>query len=389
MDDSWASTNISRIMSFDRDDFEDDFISTTSVSRQNCGDLEPFFEDDEMSPRENFTFQQFVDRDADVVSESGWSEASKATHSPRYVARHRPDFEPIEEKVLKCLSIQVLALAHDSWELTKCIASDAIFDIDKDASAPTISEVEDLFAVLHARLHIEYEIALISLIYIKRLCKDTSSSIDSSTAAGASENLQLKMSPYNWRAVVIVCVRLATKIWDDYHILNRDFVDPFLEIMDLKLLMALELRTLEALDFQLEVAESVFQNLHSVIKVHYSCLARGDREESVLEAAQSGVVDLDRLSPPPGPSPLTPSGTASAGAPAINKFSKGWSWKRSRSNKVVAVDCSWDESSDVLGASSESPSPSKSLSKSPNEGGGMRLLLGRSGSNRVVVEPGS
>jgi hypothetical protein len=398
MDDSWASTNISRIMSFDKDDFEEDFIST-GASRLKCDDLEPFFEEDEMTPREKFSFQPFDDPIADAMSDSGWSEPSRSNHSPRYVAPLRNEFEPIEDRVLKCLSIQVLTLAHDSWELSRVASDDIIFDIDKEASAPNISDVEELFTIIHTRLKIEYEIALISLVYIKRLCKDASISLEPSSPAGAAENLKLKMSPYNWRAIMIICVRLATKVWDDYHVLNRVFAEPFLEIMDIKLLAALEIRTLQALGFELHVSESEFQNLHSVVKAHYSCLARGDGVESVLETAQSGGIMVDRLSPPPpgAPLPLTAAGaTESAGTAAFNrreKFSKGWSWKRSRSNRVLAVD---DEGvgateSDIA---SETSSPSKSPSKGGAEGGGgggMRALLGRTGSNRVVAqsEPGS
>ena len=387
------------MVTYDQDDPDEQCLAIPrgGLSKHLNGDFEPFFEEDELTPRDNFGFQPYaIDKGDDCpVSESGWSTNTTPRKTTQKVSLVRDSFEPIEDIVLKCFSIEVLALVHDSWELLKSVGHQVVFDIERDVAAPSIADVEHLFSVLHDHVQLEYEVALLSLIYIKRLCGP-------GKVTSPAQTPPLSMSPRNWRAVTIACVRLATKAWDDFHVLNSHFIEPFSDLLDLRSLCALETAALAAMDHHLWVAEIDFQNLHSVVKARYACLARGDREESVLAAAFEGEGAVSTAGE--AGSAVMTTGSCSPQAPHLRNLSKSWSWKRSKSNRVAVAGgegegggTEWGQASSTDPMTTPSPSGSRQRSpasekrsqehssNSPTTAATMRGLWGFNGSGKIVV----
>lgn len=109
-----------------------------------------------------------------------------------------------------------------------------------DASAiPSLKEIGALVKHVFSRAQMESECIIMSLVYVERLLKATSGS------------LQLRTT--NWRSVLFCSMVMASKVWDDLSMCNADFSKIWPELT-LKEINELELAYLSAVEYNVRVS---------------------------------------------------------------------------------------------------------------------------------------
>lgn len=134
----------------------------------------------------------------------------------------------------------------------------------------------------------EYECSVVSLVYLTRFLEV------------AHHNLQF--NEYNWRSVVLSCMLIANKMWDDFHVPNAAYCTIF-PGLSLARVNQLEVGILTALDYNTWVSPSVYAEKHFSIQ---ACIA--EEEIKLLKHKQvvEDQIQRSQLSPiPQSPSPET------------------------------------------------------------------------------------
>lgn len=104
---------------------------------------------------------------------------------------------------------------------------------------PSLKEIGALVKHVFSRAQMESECIIMSLIYVERLLKATSGS------------LQLRTS--NWRSILFCSMVMASKVWDDLSMCNADFSKIWPELT-LKEINELELAYLSAVEYNVRVS---------------------------------------------------------------------------------------------------------------------------------------
>lgn len=104
---------------------------------------------------------------------------------------------------------------------------------------PSLKEIAALVKHVFSRAQMESECIIMSLIYVERLLKATSGS------------LQLRTS--NWRSILFCSMVMASKVWDDLSMCNADFSKIWPELT-LKEINELELVYLSAVEYNVRVS---------------------------------------------------------------------------------------------------------------------------------------
>mmetsp|Transcript_14373 Transcript_14373/g.21546 ORF Transcript_14373/g.21546 Transcript_14373/m.21546 type:complete len:343 (-) Transcript_14373:271-1299(-) len=337
----WSDAKIIRQMS--TDDMDDDYMCVNPSRHVVDSDFDVFPEEDDEEDhiQEKFGIFPFErgesSTDVDEVSERAWSPPGleNIPSRRRYVKKH--SFEPIEADVMECLCSEIQSLVapipdvlDTSFEVLN-VANSMEDTGNLSLSHPTLEDVLTLFQVLYNTCELEYELALIVVVYLRRI----------SGKGGGIPCSGLRFHDLNWRGVLTSSVILTSKVWDDFAVLNSH-VAAQLPCTNIQKINDMEILLATSLGFDLHISELELQNCHSTIKS-----AVQNRRENV------GVSPL--TSPRIG---STMESTHSCLAPA-RRFSKSWSWKRS--NKVAVDVADGSEKDELLnGESSLKPKPQAS-----------------------------
>lgn len=123
--------------------------------------------------------------------------------------------------------------------------------IARPPSSPTQEQVADFISRLCHEAKMEYECIVISLIYVRRLVK---------TAKG-----KLVLLKDNWKGIILSCVVLSNKVWDDFHMTNSDYCHMF-KGLTIERVNALESQMFKALDHCCNVSPSLYAQTHFEIQ---------------------------------------------------------------------------------------------------------------------------
>eukprot|EP00555_Chaetoceros_dichaeta_P005573 CAMPEP_0198258432 /NCGR_PEP_ID=MMETSP1447-20131203/7862_1 /TAXON_ID=420782 /ORGANISM="Chaetoceros dichaeta, Strain CCMP1751" /LENGTH=760 /DNA_ID=CAMNT_0043945551 /DNA_START=94 /DNA_END=2376 /DNA_ORIENTATION=- len=119
---------------------------------------------------------------------------------------------------------------------------------------PSLEEITDFYRFVFNKAQMESDCIIVSLIYVERLLRDTN--------GGVSPNSK------NWRSVLFSCMVMASKVWDDLSMWNKDFshVCPSGLKFPLKRINELELALLNCLKFNVKVLASEYAKYYFLMR---------------------------------------------------------------------------------------------------------------------------
>ena len=82
-----------------------------------------------------------------------------------------------------------------------------VFDEDKKVIVPSADDISAYATYITVACKMENEIPVIALVYIERLLKKTG----------------VLINKYNWKRFLLVCLCVASKVWDDDSLENIHF----------------------------------------------------------------------------------------------------------------------------------------------------------------------
>lgn len=142
---------------------------------------------------------------------------------------------------------------------------------------PSLTIIASFVEQICVMTQMEYECAVISLVYIERL-KEYS-------------NDQFFLTESNWKSVVFICMLMANKVNDDFHMLNSDYTQIF-PGLELQRINMLELKLLELLDTKLYVNVSEYAKYHFRIQDLITKL--GINQSRKMSASSTLISDADK-----------------------------------------------------------------------------------------------
>jgi hypothetical protein len=348
---------INRMLSHDDFD-EDDGYMCIALGKTFDPDedyLEPYYEEDE---EERDAARDSIDdeRRRDYFSQStstnnplpiiitpsspspslplSWSGCSQTNYSSKSCHRKKGSYIEIDQTLLHCFSLEIFQNIQNLNENQgKGIFGHARMsggDLGRAVTIisdtfPSIETVQHLLLILIQHNAIEYEILICCLIYYRRLCGldkitspfsiSTFSSSGSASGSLFSTIATVPITPHNWKGILIGSLRLATKLWDDFSLMNRDFLEPLRKGhiqgeglgsgLDCPLsINEIELSLVRQLNYNLLITESEYQKCHEMItRSHLSLLSC---------SSLPSTLNHEQTSTPLQPSPDTLH-TASAG----------------------------------------------------------------------------
>ena len=114
---------------------------------------------------------------------------------------------------------------------------------------PDLRAVAQYFGYVCSTAQVESECVVVTLIYLERLIE-------------ATKGLLLPR-PRNWRCVLLACLGLASKVWDDLSMTNRDF-SLISGRVSLDRVNAMELALLETLQYNVRVDPATYGTCHRI-----------------------------------------------------------------------------------------------------------------------------
>ena len=116
---------------------------------------------------------------------------------------------------------------------------------------PNIELITNFIAKLCNEAKMEYECIVILLIYVRRVIS-------------SGEGTFVLLSE-NWRGIVLACVVISNKVWDDFHMKNEDYCQLF-RGLTIDRVNDLELQLFKVLDHRCNVSPSVYAQTHFEIQ---------------------------------------------------------------------------------------------------------------------------
>ena len=111
------------------------------------------------------------------------------------------------------------------------------------SKVPSLEDVINTFSYIFDRSQMESECIIITLIYLERLKLAT--------------NGKLSIRHENWKSVMLSCIMMASKVWDDLSMLNVDF-SKICPSFGLRSVNKLETALLEVLMYEVRVSASCY-----------------------------------------------------------------------------------------------------------------------------------
>lgn len=115
--------------------------------------------------------------------------------------------------------------------------------VEDYSKVPSLEDVIKTFSYIFERSQMESECIIITLIYLERLKLAT--------------NGKLSIRYENWKSVLLSCIMMASKVWDDLSMLNVDF-SKICPSFALKIVNKLETKLLEILMYEVRVSASCY-----------------------------------------------------------------------------------------------------------------------------------
>jgi hypothetical protein len=122
-------------------------------------------------------------------------------------------------------------------------------DADKFVGMPTEAQVVDYCKYVTIACKMENEIPVVCLVYLEKLLLSTG----------------ILLNKWNWRRLVLICLCLASKIWDDDSLENVHFPKVMPDITNFEI-NKLEQIFLEFIDYKLVIRGSEYAKYYFIMK---------------------------------------------------------------------------------------------------------------------------
>jgi hypothetical protein len=119
---------------------------------------------------------------------------------------------------------------------------------------PSLEEMTMFFCVIFKKAQMENDCVLMTLIYIERLMKQTNGGV--------------RPNANNWRSLIFSCMIMASKVWDDLSMWNKDFTKacpPGIHY-SLRRINELEVAVLSCLKYDVKVSASEYAKYYFLIR---------------------------------------------------------------------------------------------------------------------------
>jgi len=191
-------------------------------------------------------------------SESGEESRQLAFTPPRSRGNSKEEFQLVEYDVIRCIcaciALQVQKSVEDKYVPSvqyECFNKPYTNAMDIDPSEYSLEAIQFIFTIIHKESQMEYECMIITLIYLERLARLT--------------NNAFRVCELNWRYILFTCMMLASKIWDDFAMINGEYATIFTNLK-LSLINQLELEALKIFNFSLAVSNVEYTSYHAKIQ---------------------------------------------------------------------------------------------------------------------------
>ena len=156
-----------------------------------------------------------------------------------------------------------------------------VFFEDRDIfSRPDFSDVHNFIDKIFTQAQLEPECLIVALVYLERLLKMSRS--------------EIILGFQNWRPIVVSCLFLASKVWDDLSMINGDFSYICRGMFSLQQINKLEVALLSALKFKVRVSLSEYAKYYFKLR---AMLGTGALEkDSMTPLSIEGAMNLEVLS---------------------------------------------------------------------------------------------
>jgi hypothetical protein len=412
-DGVFLSMNINRMMS--HDDMDDDYmcVGLTRTPYHPDDDLEPYFEDDEENdlhdPHQNLAYLSELNpnRSLSVVtnlsptanattatSSAAWSLGSVTNHESKKKSQRKPMYLTIDRMIIEAISSEFYQLIQHvddsaiglfgrvrlSGGLVTSPSTSSSLVMSEGETPPSLSLVRELLTLLIDHNLIEYEILICYLIYSRRLCggsnqlptpssphtspslftsSTSSPSLKNTTTATATTMASLPITQHNWKGIFLGLLCLTMKLWDDYSLINKDFIEPLLHqqgpssassisgsaSMSVSLLQYLnhyELQLLKQFNYSFFITEMEYNKLHNFIIAKAQQIPPRPSTSSRIPSSSSLMLSSSpspRPSSSHGPSAPISSSVPSSPPPNLSRnSSRSWSWKLRNNRIAVSAD---------------------------------------------------
>lgn len=145
---------------------------------------------------------------------------------------------------------------------------------------PAIETLTQFIYEICYSTQMEYECSVVSLIYLTRFMEVSYH--------------KTQLNEYNWRSVVLSCMLIANKMWDDFHVSNVSYCSIF-PGLTLERVNQLEIGLLTVLDFNTWVSPSQYAEKHFSIQ---ACIAEEQiKQLKEIELAAQKNLEVKLTSP--------------------------------------------------------------------------------------------
>eukprot|EP00542_Grammatophora_oceanica_P017043 CAMPEP_0194044758 /NCGR_PEP_ID=MMETSP0009_2-20130614/16171_1 /TAXON_ID=210454 /ORGANISM="Grammatophora oceanica, Strain CCMP 410" /LENGTH=899 /DNA_ID=CAMNT_0038689369 /DNA_START=41 /DNA_END=2740 /DNA_ORIENTATION=- len=157
-------------------------------------------------------------------------------------------------------------------------------ELEKDV--PSLDEIGTFYRDVFRRAQMEADCIIMSLVYVERLIKVTE---------GA-----LRPRKANWRSLLLSCMILSSKVWDDLSMWNKDFSEtcPAGVAFSLKRVNELEVAVLTALKYKVKVLASEYAKYYFLLRsmLIKSGLCEGEDLRTMMPLDVEGAKKLELVS---------------------------------------------------------------------------------------------
>jgi hypothetical protein len=125
---------------------------------------------------------------------------------------------------------------------------------DAELKVPSLDAIADFYRDVFTQAQMESDCIIMSLIYVERLVKNTGG--------------LLRPRRSNWRSLLISCLIMASKVWDDLSMWNGDFSQtcPAGVHFSLQRINELELAVLKVLKYKVKVPASEYAKYYFLLR---------------------------------------------------------------------------------------------------------------------------
>jgi hypothetical protein len=155
-----------------------------------------------------------------------------------------------------------------------------IFGQDAPPSVPDKDTIANFIGGIFGKAQMEGETIIMLLIYVERLLEATKG--------------KLELTMRNWQPIVIACMVLASKVWDDLSMWNADFSLVSGGGFNVKRINELEIALLECMQYNVRVPASTYAKYYFQLRAMRERL--GEAPEEVQELSLEKASKLETLS---------------------------------------------------------------------------------------------